>query len=176
MGQDLINKSITKIGFNPKNINIRNLINESYYFGYKWKGKLEQLTNYTHDRPIYKLIIHGNLYILNKITTYVVINKFKIISIDIFMCNIELNTLQLTFDYLNNISIVEQYMLDEFNKKKVSYYKFKIIENDGIFSVVDSNYNIIKHNDKLNSSYLDGYIESSINISSLLENFIIPIS
>ena len=58
MGQDLINKSITKIGFNPKNINIRNLINESYYFGYKWKGKLEQLTNYTHDRPIYKLIIY----------------------------------------------------------------------------------------------------------------------
>ena len=174
MGQDLINKSLNIIGFIPKSANILNLMNESYYFGYKWKDRLERFTNYTHSRPIYKLIINENSYILNKITTYVVIQYFKIVSIDIYMCDKTLNELQITSDYQNNISIVEQYMLNENNKHKISKYTFKILENDGIFSVMDSNYSIIKHDGLLESSSMNGYVKSYISISSLLENFISP--
>lgn len=174
MGQDLINKSFNKIGFIPRNTNIRDLINESYYFGYKWKDRLSHLTNYTHSKPIYKLIINENSYVLEKITTYVVIQHFKIVSIDVYMCNRTSNELQLTSDYQDNICIVEQYMLDESNKHKISKYNFKILENECIFSVMDSSYSIIKHDGILESSSIDGYIKSSISISSLLENFIVP--
>ena len=177
MGQDLINKSLDKIGFIPPkntNINIRDLINESYYFGYKWKDRLERFTNYTHTRPMYKLIINENLYILNKITTYVVLENFKIVSIDVYMCDRTKNKLQLTLDYQDNIGIVEQYMLDETNKHKISKYAFKILENENIFSIMDSSYNIIKHDGILESSSMDGYLKSSVSISSLLDNFIIP--
>lgn len=54
------------------------MINEFYYFGYKWKDGLEELTNYTHSRPIYKLIINENSYILEKITIYVVIQNLNL--------------------------------------------------------------------------------------------------
>ncbi len=172
MGQDLIKKSINKIGFAPRNANIRNLINESYYFGYKWKDQLDRFTNYTHSRPMYKLIINETKYILNKISTYVSIENFKIISIDVFICDMRQNKLQLTPDYLDNISIAEQYILDENNKHKISKYTFKILENEGIFSIMDSSYNIIKHDGILESSSMDGYAKSFINISSLLEEFI----
>lgn len=174
MGQDLINKSFNKIGFIPKNANIRNLINDSYYFGYKWKDRLAHLTNYTHSRPMYKLIISENEYILEKINTNVVIQHFKIVNINVYICNKISTDLQLTSDYQDNIASVEEYMLDEANKNKISKYNFKILENDGIFSVVDSNYSIIKHNGILESLSMDGYIKSSVIISSLLENFIIP--
>ncbi len=175
MGQELINKSFDKIGFvPPKNTNIRNLINESYYFGYIWKDRLERFTNYTHSSPIYKLIINEKFYILNKITTYVVLQDFKIVNIDVYMCDKTKNELQLTPDYQDNIAIVEQYMLDEINKDKIGKFAFKILENEGIFSIMDSNYNIIKHNEILESSIMDGYLKLSVSISSLLENFIIP--
>jgi len=173
MGQDLINKSFNKIGFVPKNANIRDVINESYYFGYKWKDRLDGLTNYTHSRPMYKLIINDNSYILEKITTYVVIQNFKIVNVDIYMSAKINDNLQLTSDYQDNIGIVEQYMLDDTNKHKISKYVFKILQNDGIFSIMDSNYNIVKHNGFLETSIADGYLKSSISISSLLENFIV---
>jgi hypothetical protein len=174
MGQDLINKSLRQIGLAPRNTNIRNLINESYYFGYKWKDRLDRFTNYTHSRPMYKLIINENSYILNKIATSVVLQDFKIISIDIYMCDRQYHDLQLTSDYQDNISIVEKYMLDGTHKNKVCKYEFKILENETIFSVMDASYNIIKKDGILESSDIDGYLKSSINISSLLEDFIIP--
>ena len=103
MGQDLINKSFNKIGFVSKNPNIRDVINESYYFGYKWNDRLDGLTNYTYSRPMYKLIINENSYILYKITTYVVIQNFKIVNVDIYMSARMSDNLQLTSDYQVNI-------------------------------------------------------------------------
>lgn len=173
MGQDLINKSFNKIGFIPKNANIRNLINESYYFGYKWKDRLNNLTNYTHTRPMYKLIINEKTYILDKITTNIVIPNFKIVNIDVYMCNKIPNDLELTSDYQDNITLVEQYMLDKSNKNKISKYNFKIVENERIFSIMDSSYSIIKHDGILESLCMDGYIKSSVSIASLLDNFIV---
>ena len=90
------------------------------------------------------------------------------------MCDKTKNELQLTPDYQDNIAIVEQYMLDEINKDKIGKFAFKILQNEGIFSIMDSNYNIIKHNEILESSIMDGYLKLSVSISSLLENFIIP--
>lgn len=178
MGQDLINKSIKQIGFIPENpnrvVNIRNLINESYYFGYKWKERLDKITNYTHSRPVYKLILTESAYILEKITTYVAIQNFKLVNIDVYICMRQPNDLLLTPNYQDNIGIVEQYILDDTNKNKISKYKFKIVENDGIFSILDSDFNTIKHNGILESSIIDGYIKSSTCISFLLENFIVP--
>lgn len=179
MGQDLINKSLNKLGFQPKNAhantNIRNFINESYYFGYKWKDRLDFLTNYTHSRPMYKLIIMVDSYILEKINTLVVMYNFKVVNIDVYISSRVANDLQLTSDYQDNIGIVEEYILDQKNKNKISRYKFKILENDGIFSVMDSNYNIIKHDGFLESFDTDsGYMKSSIEIRSLLSNFIVP--
>ncbi len=174
MGQDLINKSFNKVGFSPKNTNIRNLINESYYFGYKWKDRLDSFTNYTHSRPIYKLIINETSYILNKIITLVAIQHLKIVNIDVYICDRTQNELQLTPDYQYNINIVEQFMLDNTNKHKISKYEFKILENENIFSVMDSSYNIIKQDGILESSSMDGYLKSSVNILFLLDNFIIP--
>ena len=179
MGQELINKSLTKFktGISPGNVFIRNLINEYYYFGYKWKDRLDKLTNYTHTSPMYKLIIDANTYLLANITTQVVIQNFKIINADIYICirnQSTPNDFQLTQDYQDNISIIEKFMLNENNKNRICKYEFKILENDGIFSMMDSNYNILKHDDMLESSISDGYIKSSINISSLLNVFIIP--
>ena len=174
MNQNLINKSINKLGFVPKNAKILNLINESYYFGYKWKDRLNNLTNYTHSKPLYKLIISEKSYILEKINTNVVIQHFKIVNIDVYMCDKIHNELRMTADYQDNINIVEQYMLDEANKTKISKYNFKILVNAGIFSVMDSSYSIIKHDGMLESSNIDSYIKSSVSISYLLENFIIP--
>lgn len=174
MGQDLIHKSFNKLKFIPKNTNIRNLINESYYFGYKWKNQLDRLTNYTHSKPIYKLIINESTYILKKITTYVVIQNFKIVNVNVYICSRINNDLQLTSDYQDNINIVEQYMINKNNKYKISKYIFNILQNDGIFSIIDNNYNIIKHNGFLESSLVDGYLKSSISIAALLDNFIVP--
>jgi hypothetical protein len=179
MGRD-IHKSIKQIGFLPENLNIneniRNTINESYYFGYKWKDSLQRLTNYTHSKPIYKLIITDNSYILEKLNTYVVMENFKLVNIDIYICITQpddsLLSSLLTSSYQDNIEIIEQYVLNDKNKNKISNYKLKILENDGIFSIMDSNYNIIKHNGILESSIADGYIKSVANISSLLEHFI----
>lgn len=175
MGQDLLNKSLKKIDFVPKNANIRNLINESYYFGYKWKDRLGGLTNYTHSRPMYKLIVSDKSFILEKITTYVATHQFKIVNVDVYIYTRTINNdLQLTSDYQDNIGIVEQYMLDDANKHKISKYIFKILENGGIFSIMDSSYDIIKHDGIIESSQVDGYIKSTIRIASLLENFIVP--
>lgn len=171
---DLISNSFDKIGFVPINTSIKNLINESYYFGYKWKDSLERLTNYTHSGHMYKLINNENFYILNKLNTYVAMENFKIISIDILMCSKKQNEIKLLSNYQDNISIVESYMLDENNKNKVIKYTLKILENESIFSVMDSNYNLIKHNELIESSYIDGYCRTFTNISSLLESFIIP--
>ncbi len=175
MGQDLINKSIYKNELAPVgNTYIRNLINKTYYFGYGWKERLWRLTNYTHSRSMYKLIINADYYILEKITTYVVINQFKIVSVDFYMSSRGTSDLPLTNDYQDNIDIVEQYMLDENNKSNISKYEFKILENEGIFSVMDCNYNLVEHNGMLYSACNDGYLESSISISFLIEHFIVP--
>ncbi len=172
MVHDYISKSLNKIGVVSKNVIIRNLINESYYFGYQWKDLIDKFTNYTHTKPLYKLIINDKSYILEKIDTYVVMNNFRIVNIDVYISSITPTDLQLTPDYQDNIYIMEKYMLDPKNKNKISKYTFKILENDGIFSVMDSNYNVIEHNKMLESSIIDGYMKSSINIASLLENFI----
>jgi hypothetical protein len=100
--------------------------------------------------------------------------NFKIRSIDILMCSKTQNEIKLLSNYQDNISIVESYMLDENNKNKVIKYTLKILENESIFSVMDSNYNLIKHNELIESSYIDGYCRTFTNISSLLESFIIP--
>ncbi len=175
-GQDIINKSLCKNGFLSRNVQVRNLINESYYFGYKWKDKLAKFTNYTHTRPMYKLVIDEKSCILEKINTYVVIENFKIVNIDVYISSSILNDLQLTSDYQDNVSLVEQYMLDEKQKKNISKYEFKILENDGIFSIIDANYNILKHDEILKSSNIEGYMKSSVNISSLLRDFIVASS
>ena len=177
MGRD-ISKSFKQIGFIPKNPNIneniRNVINESYYFGYKWKDRLAWLTNHTHSRPIYKLtIIEEGLLTLEKITTNVVINNLKLVNIDIYHCQVP-KEFQLSTDYQDNIDVVEQYILNTANKSKISKYNFKILENECIFSIMDANYTILKHNSFLESSDADGYFKSIVSISSLLKNYIIP--
>jgi len=174
MGQDLIDTCLKRMGIILNKNNIRDLINESYYFGYKWKSRLEYLTNYTHQRPIYKLIISDNFYTLEKITTIVAMKDFKIVNVDVYTCYILPNEIQITLNYQNNITIVEQYMLDESKKYRINHYQFKILENNEIFSIMDSNYNIIKHTDDIDSTTESGYLKSSIKISSLLDNFIAP--
>ena len=185
MGNDLISKSrfLLKTGLNTalndKKTNVRDLINDTYYFGYSWKGNLAKLTNYTHSRPLYKLILqHGHgmqnkLYQLEKITTCFATDNIKIISIEVYKTTDYIENQQLTADYQDNIAIIERYMLDESRRHTICKYEFKILENDGIFSVMDSNYNLIRQNGWIDSAFQDGYMKSSSCISTLLENFII---
>lgn len=94
-------------------------------------------------------------------------------NVDIYMSARINDNIKLTSNYQDNISTIEQYMLDDTNKNKINKYVFKIFQNDGIFSIMDSNYNLLKHDSFLESSLADGYLQSSISISSLLENFIV---
>ena len=70
---------------------------------------------------------------------------------------------------MNNLT---NYINDDNNKKNISKYDFKIIENENIFTVMDNNYNILKKNDYLESDTKNGYIKSQILINTLLYNFI----
>ena len=187
MGQDLLNKSIyhvDRVGDGSgagapdamMKADIRNLINECYYFGYQWKDRLDTLTNYTHSRPIYKLIISQTDYILDKIIINVAMKNFKIVSVEIFMTARNTVDFEITTSYQDNLSIVEDYMNDENNKHKISRYMFKILENDGIFTLMDTNYTILKHNAVLESIYSEGFLKSTLKVSSILQNFIYPSS
>ncbi len=155
-----------------KSIEYRKLLNDFYYYDYHWKDRLDRVTNYTHGPPLYKLAGVAN-HILETITTQVAIDNFKIVNIVVYIVNtLKPGDISFTDNYQNNISIMESFVINEANRKKISKYVFKIIENDKIFSVLDSKFNIIKHNASINSMENEGYASSSICINVLLHHFI----
>ena len=79
---------------------------------------------------------------------------------------------EITGNYTNTMNNLTNYINDDNNKKNISKYDFKIIENENIFTVMDNNYNILKKNDYLESDTKNGYIKSQILINTLLYNFI----
>lgn len=150
----------------------RKLVNEFYYFGHQWKDRLEKLTSYTHGKTLYKLIGVGN-HILESITTQVATDEFKIVNIIVYVINsLTPGKLNLTSDYSDNITIMEAFVVDSENRKDISKYAFKIMENEKIFTVLDSEYNIIRQNGIIHSMDKEGYAKSGICINILLSNFI----
>lgn len=155
-----------------KPIEYRKLLNDYYYYDYHWKDRLDRVTNYTHGPPLYKLagVQH---HILESITTQVATDDFKIVNIIVYVINtLKPGEITFTNDYQNNISIMENYVINEQNRKRISKYIFKIIENEKIFSVLDNNFNIIKQNAIIHSQEHEGYAPSSISINVLLNHFI----
>jgi hypothetical protein len=137
-------------------IGIKNLITRYCYFGYKWKSIMnnpKNLIDYTchsffklFDNITYSSNQHDKV-ILEGMKVDVCLPKLKIITITIWIIDITNNKdIGLGDNYLSNISICEKYVLDEKNKKTFDIYKFKIIEHDNVFTIMDHDYNTIPIN------------------------------
>jgi hypothetical protein len=155
----------------------KNMVNEYCYFGYKWKGNLSKITNYTHNNLFYKFENNGR-YILQSIEVLISCENFKIVNVIvyhiIYLSDIDIidNYADNADNYSLNVNTLSDYVLHNNNKKNINKYIFKIIENDNIFTITDNNYNIFKINDYLESDYLGGYNDSRIPINNILNNFI----
>ena len=62
------------------------------------------------------------------------------------------------------------YVNEDANKKKISKYNIKIIENDKIFTINDEKYNILKLEDNIQSD--KEYLQIDITIKSLISNIL----
>jgi hypothetical protein len=144
-----------------------NVVNQYCYFGYKWKSIMnnpENLIDYTH-RSFFKLkILNDNYVILEGMKVDVSLPKLKIITITVWIINIQMGHIVLGEDYCSNISICEKYILDEKNKTTFDTFKFKIIENDNIFTIMDSEYNLLRMDECIKEISIKEYVDSIIEL------------
>jgi hypothetical protein len=136
-------------------------------FGYKWKGNLELATSKS-NKQFLKLSKTGK-NILEIIDVKVVYPYFKIINLTVYI----LPLLDLTAYNSNNpehCNIMIDYVNEDVNKKKMSKYNIKIIENDKIFTINDEKYNILKLEDHIQSD--KEYLQIDITIKSLISNIL----
>ena len=136
-------------------------------FGYKWKGNLELATSKS-NKQFLKLSKTGK-NILEIIDVKVVYPYFKIINLTVYI----LPLLDLTEYNSNNpehCNIMMDYVNEEINKKKMSKYNIKIVENDKIFTINDEKYNILKLEDNIQSD--KEYLQIDITIKSLISNIL----
>jgi len=136
-------------------------------FGYKWKGNLELATSKS-NKQFLKLSKTGK-NILEIIDVKVVYPYFKIINLTVYILPLH----DLT-DYNSNnpehCNIMMDYVNEEINKKKMSKYNIKIVENDKIFTINDEKYNILKLEDNIQSD--KEYLQIDITIKSLISNIL----
>jgi hypothetical protein len=146
------------------------MIDEYCYIGYKWKGNLKKITSYTHKDMFYKYETNTK-DILECVDIIIACETLKMINVIVYkFTNFPFS--EITGNYKNTKNNLTNYINDDNNKKNISKYDFKIIENENIFTVMDNNYNILKKNDYLESDTKNGYIKSQILINTLLYNFI----
>lgn len=141
------------------------------YHNYKWQ--LDKLTRYTH-REFNKLLnTHDGTYIPSLENRIIAMNKLliegmkvnvsltnlKIVTISIYIFNITLNAILEYMgadvsDYYSNLEVCQRYIdksstNDTKCRDTFDIYQFKIVENEGVFTFMDDNYNVIRINDSI---------------------------
>ena len=140
------------------------IINNYFYFGYKWNDIL--LNKLSSQHQLMKFNINN---MLDLIDINVVYDNFKIVSLTAY--NIPPNIInynkknykELTLEFVNNAN----------NFNIISRYNINIIENDKNFIITDDAYNIYNINDSICSA--SGYMNNKHTIQSLLINILEPI-
>ena len=150
------------------NINeYKNLVSQYYFIGYKWKGILNTCILQSY-KPYIKLNKTGS-NILESIEVLVEYPYCKIVNLTVYILPLhDLSTYNSSFpehnigmlNYINNIE----------NKKKITKYNIKIIENDKIFTITDNKYNILKLNTLISS--VEGYLPIDISVKYLITNIL----
>lgn len=144
----------------------KQMVSDYYLFNYQWKGELELITTKTNTQF---LTLNKDKNILKIIDVDVVYPYFKIINLFVFILSLN--------DFANynsynpeHCNLMINYVAENINKKKIRKYNIKIIENDNIFTIYDSKYNILKLEDNIESD--KEYLQIDINIRSLINNIL----
>lgn len=143
------------------------MVSDYCLIGYKWKDNLELITSKSNKQFLKLNKVGKN--ILEIIDVDIVYPFFKIINLFVFILPLH----DLTAYNSNNpehCSIMIDYVNEDINKKKMSKYHIKIIENDKIFTINDEKYNILKLEDNIQSD--KEYLQIDITIKSLISNIL----
>lgn len=146
----------------------KGMVTDYCLIGYKLKGNLELITSKS-NKQFLKLNKVGKT-IVEIIDVEVVYPYFKIINLTVYILPLP----NLTMYNINNpehCNVIMDYVNENANKKKMSKYNIKIMENDKIFTINDGKYNILKLEDTIQSDkeYLQIDITIKVMISNILE-------
>jgi len=145
----------------------KKMVNDYCLIDYKWKDNLESITSKSNKKFLKLNKVGKN--ILEIIDVDIVYSFFKIINLIVFILPLH----DLTEYNSNNpehCSIMIDYVNEDINKKKMSKYHIKIIENDKIFTINDEKYNVLKLEDNIQSD--KEYLQIDISIKSLIINIL----
>ena len=135
--------------------------------GYKWKGNLESIISKS-NKQFLKLSKTGK-NILEIMDVEVAYSFFKIVNLTVYILPLHDLATYNCYNPDHCIAIMD-YVNDDINKKQISKYNIKIIENDKIFTINDDKYNILKLEDNIKSD--KEYLQIDITIKSLISNIL----
>jgi hypothetical protein len=170
-----------------------NILRNYCYHNYKWN--LDNLTKYTH-RAFNKLLNpqddnyitsvensdFTNKLLLEGMRVDVSLANLKIVTISIYVFTMTLQEIlaaentQLS-DYYTNLEVCQKY-IDKVNNTNSSnsfvLYQFKIIDSDGIFTFMDSNYNLISINDSIVPEFItENKATSRLHIKEFVDGILV---
>jgi len=152
------------------NINYyRTMVKDYYLIGYKWNNTLKNII--TKSNKQFMKFTKTSRNILETIDVEVLYPYFKIINLTVYILPVDDLTSYNNYSYEDNLAIMN-YINDNENKTKISKLFIKIIENDKVFTITDSKFNIYKLDDMITSD--SEYLNYKCTIQSLINHILIP--
>ncbi len=152
------------------NINYyRTMMKDYYLIGYKWNNTLKNII--TKSNKQFMKFTKTSRNILETIDVEVLYPYFKIINLTVYILPVDDLTSYNNYSYEDNLAIMN-YINDNENKTKISKLFIKIIENDKVFTITDSKFNIYKLDDMITSD--SEYLNYKCTIQSLINHILIP--
>jgi len=140
-----------------------------YLIGYKWNNTLKNII--TKSNKQFMKFTKTSRNILETIDVEVLYPYFKIINLTVYILPVDDLTSYNNYSYEDNLAIMN-YINDNENKTKISKLFIKIIENDKVFTITDSKFNIYKLDDMITSD--SEYLNYKCTIQSLINHILIP--
>ena len=152
------------------NINYyRTMVKDYYLIGYKWNNTLKNIINKSNKQ--FMKFTKTSRNILETIDVEVLYPYFKIINLTVYILPVDDLTSYNNYSYEDNLAMMN-YINDNENKKKISKLFIKIIENDKVFTITDSKFNIYKLDDIITSD--SEYLHYKCTIQSLINHILVP--
>jgi hypothetical protein len=145
------------------------MVKDYYLIGYKWNNTLKNII--TKSNKQFMKFTKTSRNILETIDVEVLYPYFKIINLTVYILPVDDLTSYNNYSYEDNLAIMN-YINDNENKTKISKLFIKIIENDKVFTITDSKFNIYKLDDMITSD--SEYLNYKCTIQSLINHILIP--
>jgi hypothetical protein len=149
--------------------NYRVIVNDYYLIGYKWNDTLKSII--TKSNKQFMKFTKTSRNILETIDVEVLYPYFKIINLTVYILPVNDLTSYNNYSYEDNLAMMN-YINDNENKKKISKFYIKIIENDKVFTITDNRFNIYKLDDFITSD--SDYLHYKCTIRSLINHILLP--